>query len=87
MTDMRKTVIKKLKKLTVKSGVLDAPSKPKSTGLKKSDPDYYRKIGQISAARRQMSSEEFSAMAKKSHLTRPKSSYKGGRPKKVQLDA
>ena len=80
---MRKTVLKKLKPLTVKSGVLDAPSKPKSTGLTKSDPNYYSAIGKISAAKRAMSSEEFSAMAKKSHLTRPKSSYKGGRPKKV----
>jgi len=84
---MRKSVIKKLKKLTVKAGVLEAPSKPKSTGLKKSDPDYFSKIGQISAAKRAMTSEEFSAMAKKSHLTRPKSSYKGGRPKKVQAEA
>lgn len=80
---MRKTVVKKLKKLTVKAGVLQAQSKPKATGLKKSDANYYSAIGKISAAKRAMTSEEFSEMAKKSHLTRPKSSYKGGRPKKV----
>lgn len=53
----------------------------KPVKLSKSDPNYYSKIGQISAAKRQMTKEQFSAMAKKSHLNRPARSYKGGRKK------
>ena len=80
---MRKRVVKKLRKVVVKQAVKSTQSKPKKTGLKKSDPDYYKKIGQISAAKRKLSPEFFAAMAKKSH--NPKSrpnGYMGGRPKK-----
>lgn len=76
---MRKTIVKKLKKQTVKAGVKDSPSKPIKTGLSKSDPDYFKKIGLISAQKRQLSSEQMSLMAKASH---PRQSYHGGRPKK-----
>jgi hypothetical protein len=77
---MRKSVVKKLKQLEVKQAVQSSQSKPKPTGLSKSDPNYYSKIGKISAARRQMTSEEFSHMAKLSHVNRTE--YHGGRPKK-----
>jgi hypothetical protein len=72
------------KKLVVKPAVLPAPSKPrKKTGLSKSDPNYYSKIGAISAAKRKLSSKFFSDMAVKSHEHRTKKSYKkGGRRKK-----
>ena len=63
----------------VKSGV-SKPAKPvKKVRLSKKDPDYYKKIGQISAAKRKMTSEDFSEMARKSH---PRKTYSGGRKKK-----
>ena len=75
--------MKKLRKLVVKQAVKSTQSKPKKTGLKKSDPDYFKKIGQISAAKRQLSPEFFSAMAKKSHNSKSRPhGYMGGRPKK-----
>jgi hypothetical protein len=36
--------------------------------LSKRDPDYYSKIGKISAERRKMTPEQFSDMARRSHL-------------------
>lgn len=50
----------------------------KTVKLNKKDPDYYKKIGIISARKRQMTSDQFSAMAKLSH---PRREYKGGRKK------
>ena len=79
-TAMRKTVVKKPKKLAIKSAVQPAQSKPRKTGLSKSDPDYYSKIGQISAKRRKLPSSFFSDMARKSHKNRTE--YHGGRKKK-----
>lgn len=52
--------------------------------MSKKDPDYYKKIGAISAAKRALNSEYFSAMATKSHNaeSRP-DGYHGGRKKKI----
>jgi hypothetical protein len=73
---------KKIPTVTVPPAV-SVPSETVSTaGLSKSDPEYFKKIGQISAKKRKMSSEDFAAMAKLSH-PRPKGSYKGGRKKKA----
>lgn len=49
--------------------------------LSKNDPDYYSKIGKISAEKRirKLGTSYFSDMAKKSH---PRSEYHGGRPPK-----
>ena len=63
-----------------KAAVQPAPSKPEK--LSKADPLYYSKIGAISAARRALSKDYFSDMAKKSHINRPARSYRGGRKKK-----
>lgn len=74
---------KRIPTVTVPPAV-SSPSETVSTaGLSKADPDYFKKIGQISAAKRQMSKEDMSAMAKLSH-PRPKGSYRGGRKKKTE---
>lgn len=78
----RKQIVKKPKKLEVKPAVKAVRSKPAAAKLSKADPDYYSKIGAISAQKRKISSEQFSEMAKKSH-PRPASGYRGGRKKKV----
>jgi hypothetical protein len=56
--------------------------------LSKADPSYYAKIGAISAAKRKISKEFFSAMAVKSHAagSRP-DRYKGGRKPKPTEEA
>ena len=77
---MRQTIVKKPRKAKLKPAVQDKPSKPKPTGLSKSDPEFYSKLGRISAARRNISSEVFSQWAKLSHVGR--TSYHGGRKKK-----
>lgn len=78
---MKKALVKKPRNLELKT-VQATPSKPVKTGLSKSDPDYYRKIGLISAQRRQESgsitSEQLSEWARKSHKNRTDYS-KGGR--------
>jgi hypothetical protein len=75
---MKKQTIKKPKTVAPKKA---QPAKPK---LKKSDPNYYSKIGAISAAKRKLNSEYFSTMAAKSHApgSRP-DGYHGGRKPKV----
>jgi len=77
---MKTSKPKAVKKQTVKKVQKAKPVTPK---LSKSDPDYYAKIGAISAARRKLSKEFFSEMARKSHAegSRPEG-YKGGRKKK-----
>jgi hypothetical protein len=65
---------KAIKKVTPKKAV----AQPK---LSKKDPDFYRKIGLISVKRRALSSEDYSEMAKASHVNRTE--YHGGRKKKV----
>ena len=84
---MRKRVVKKLKQLTPKAAVKTSPSKPAPAKLSKNDPDYYSKIGQISAQKRQLSSEVYAAMARRSHnkTSRP-DGYHGGRPKQAKTD-
>jgi hypothetical protein len=73
---MRRKLVKKPRQIVVKAAVKSTPSKPTKTGLKKSDPDYFRKIGLISAKKRKVSgiitSEQLSAWARKSHLHRKK---------------
>lgn len=69
-----KPAVKKLKKVTLKPAVKTQASKPVSTGLKKTDPEFYKKVGLISAAKRKESGtithEQLSAWAHKSHERR-----------------
>ena len=57
--------------------------KPGNTKLSKSDPDYFSKMGKISATNRlkKLGTTHMSELAKKSHPR--KDGYHGGRPKKV----
>jgi hypothetical protein len=55
--------------------------------LSKKDPDYFSKIGAISAARRKLSKEYFSSMAAKSHSEGCRDGYHGGRKKKADPEA
>lgn len=72
---------KTVKKQTIKKAV-KTPSKPKKK-LSKKDPNYYAKIGAISAAARKLKSSYFSDMAKKSHgPDSARDGYHGGRKKK-----
>lgn len=77
---MRKTIVKKPRKAEIKQAVKSVASKPAKTGLKKTDPNYYSKIGTISAKKRKLPKEFFSQMAKASHKNRTE--YRGGRKKK-----
>ena len=84
---MKKLEPKKPRAINIEPEVKKRPSKPKKTGLSKSDPDYYRKIGLRSAKKRKISSEQFAEWARKSHLNRTKESYQAaGRPKKNVAD-
>jgi len=71
---MKKPLVKKVRAVSVKPAVKAAPSKPVKTGLKKSDPEYYRKIGQISAEKRKISGsishEQLSAWGKLGQIKR-----------------
>ena len=79
---MKTVTPKAVKKQVVKKAVKQTPSKPKQK-LSKADPDYYKKIGAISAARRKLKPEFFSEMAKKSHgPNSARDGYHGGRRKK-----
>jgi N-acetylglutamate synthase-like GNAT family acetyltransferase len=49
--------------------VKEAPSKPK-VKLMKSDPDFFKKLGIVSAEKRNLSPERFSEMAAASHPRR-----------------
>ena len=81
---MKKVKPKTIPVVVPEPAVLKKPSKPlKKTGLKKSDPNYYAKIGRISAKKRKLSSTFFSDMAKLSHAPESRrDGYKGGRKKK-----
>lgn len=81
---MKKQTIKKPKAVAPKKVSKAKPVKPR---LSKDDPEYYSKIGAISAAKRKLSKEYFSRMASKSHSpqSRP-DGYKGGRKKKDTAD-
>ena len=77
---MKKQTIKKPKVVTRKK-----VSKPKlaTPKLSKSDPDYYSKIGAISAERRKLNKDYFSRMAKLSHgKNSARDGYHGGRKPK-----
>ena len=81
---MKKQTIKKPKVVTRKK--VSKP-KPAPQKLSKSDPDYFAKIGAISAARRKLNSEYFSTMAKKSHAPGSRDGYHGGRkPKSKEVE-
>jgi hypothetical protein len=54
--------------------------KPTAAKLSKDDPDYFSKIGLISAKKRAKTTD-YSALAKASH---PRKEYRGGRPKAVK---
>lgn len=58
--------MKRIRVLTPKPLVKSEPSKPK-VALSKSDPDFFSKLGEISAKRRNLPSDTFSAMAAASH--------------------
>ena len=75
-----------VKQAVVKKAVKKVSSKPKQK-LSKKDPDYFAKIGAISAAKRKLNREYFSEMARKSHAegSRPEG-YRGGRKKKVDAE-
>lgn len=75
-----------MKKQTIKKPktVVSKKAHPVGQKMSKDDPDYYSKIGAISAARRKLSSEYFSDMAVKSHgINSSRTGYFGGRKKKV----
>ena len=78
-----KTVIpKKLRTVDIKPKIKKTPTRPpKKTGLSKSDPQYYSKIGAISAEKRKISSEQFREWAMLSHPRKP--GHVGGRKKKT----
>lgn len=75
-----KSAVKATRKVTVKSAVSAPKSKPKKK-LSKLDPNYYSKIGHLSAKARKMTSEQMSEIEKLSHPR--KSGYHGGRKKKT----
>jgi hypothetical protein len=63
--------MKRIRRLTPKPLVKEKPSKPK-VKLTKSDPDFFRKLGAVSAEKRSLPSSTFSEMAAASHPRRRK---------------
>jgi len=63
--------VKKIRQLVIKPLVKEAPSKPK-VKLTKADPDFFRKLGAVSAERRNLPADTFSKMAAASHPRRKK---------------
>jgi hypothetical protein len=61
--------MKRIRVLTIKPLVKETPSKPKAK-LTKADPDFFRKLGAVSAERRNLPPERFSQMAAASHPRR-----------------
>jgi hypothetical protein len=82
---MKTQTVKKPKAVTLKKVQKAQPVKPK---LSKKDPDYYAKIGAISAAKRKLSKEYFSSMAAKSHGagSRPDGYHGGRKPKSTDSE-
>jgi hypothetical protein len=80
---MKKLTPKRPRRIKIEPEVKKKASKPVKTGLSKSDPDFYKKIGLLSVKRRKLSSEDYAAMASLSH---PRPEYHGGRPKKTDDD-
>ena len=58
--------MKKIRTIIPPPLVKSEPSKPK-VALSKSDPDFFSKLGEISAKKRHLPSDTFSAMAAASH--------------------
>ena len=58
--------MKRIRILTPKPLVKPEPSKPKAS-ISKADPDFFRKLGSISAKKRSLPPERFSEMAVASH--------------------
>ena len=80
---MKSVKPKAVKKQAIKKAVKQTPSKP-TLKLSKDDPNYYSKIGAISAAQRKLNSDYFSTMAVLSHgKTSKRDGYHGGRKKKA----
>lgn len=63
--------VKRIRVLTIKPLVKEKPSKPK-VKLSKSDPDFFRKLGSVSAEKRNLPTSTFSEMAAASHPRRRK---------------
>lgn len=61
--------MKRIRTLTPKPLVKPEPSKPK-VKLSKADPDFYSKLGSVSAEKRNLPSDTFSKMAEASHPRR-----------------
>ena len=64
--------MKRIRVLTPPPLVKEAPSKPE-VKLSKAQPDFYKRLGAISAVKRHLPAETFSAMASASHPRRRKS--------------
>jgi len=74
---MKKQTIKKPRPVSVKT-----VKKGQAVKMSKQDPDYYKKIGEISAARRKLKPGYFSEIAKLSHNSESRpDGYHGGRKK------
>ena len=74
--------MKTVKPQSVKQAVKKISSKPKQK-LSKKDPDYFAKIGAISAAKRKLNRDYFSNMARLSHgKNSARDGYHGGRKPK-----
>ena len=58
--------MKRIRTITPKPLVKEKPSKPK-VKLSKADPDFFRKLGSVSAEKRHLPSDTFSKMASLSH--------------------
>lgn len=80
MKRVNTSTVKKIRKVNITPATTKS-TKVKKVGLSKKDPLFYSKIGQLSAERRALSSEDYAEMAKKSH---PRREYRGGRKKKVK---
>jgi len=61
--------MKRIRTLTIKTLVKETPSKPK-VALSKADPQFFSKLGAISAERRSLPADTFSKMASLSHPRR-----------------
>ena len=78
---MKTVTLKTIRTVDIKPKIKKTPNRPmKKTGLSKSDPNYFQKIGIISAEKRKISSEQFREWAKLSHPRKP--GHVGGRKKK-----
>ena len=58
--------MKKIRVIVPKPLVKEKPSKPK-VKLSKADPDFFKKLGSVSADKRNLPSSTFSEMASRSH--------------------